>query len=1141
VRKLLTFANTGRTRTWGGALLLLALAMGCNEGNLLENRDPSFAAGGSTSLSVNLDQFANGSGKTAPSWQNGDLNGNNSHYPPDGAVPFRLAIEGLPPGTHSIHVNYDWTAGGHHAYDFLASVDAFVKAAGGLNICVPNGGTGTAPSSLCTKTGTTYSLSTFAQANFDKKSFGADGYSNDGLIVNNAFTASSQLTAGEVSTPYAAGDPRSLIIFGGTISAISTPDHQGNVNGNSTADMVVTFSTTNCSTAPCAVFLVWSGHLADDQGANAFWDQAAGGVADGASTISGAPWHMRTQNLTENVGPNQVVAGNKNQDRSIQPSAIVVESPNLSITKTPDASTVNAGDSVKFTITVSNSGPGVASNVVMTDTLQVPASSGVSWGIVPNTTTGTPTCAITTGTLSETILTCTKASLAAAGSFSVTVGSATTATACASYPNLAHAVADNNTEVTDPGSITVQCPGLQISKTPDNGTANAGDSLKFTITVTNPGPGTAVNVVMKDTLPVPTGSGVAWGVVTGATTGTPTCGITAGGASETILTCTKASMAANTSFSVTVGSTSTSASCTQYPNLGHVRADNNPHVQDNGDITVSCPTLSVAKTPDNGSVNAGDSLKFAITVTNNGPGIANSVALTDTLPLGSASSGISYGIVAGTVTSGVTCNINTGALQEKILVCTKPSLAASGSFSVTLGSSTTSAACGSYPNKAHAEATGVTEVNDNGSVTVNCPSLQVSKTPDAGTVNAGSPIVFTVTVTNSGAGTATNVSLIDTLPLGTGVTTYSVSSQTGVTGCTVDTGLLDEQILNCTKSSLAASGSFSVTVTSNNTTSASCANYPNLAHAGADNNAEAHDDGDVTVNCPTLSIDKTPHTQTVTAGNSFSWTVTLHNVGPGVASSAKITDTLPVITGVTYSTATSGCQVNTGTLGERIFVCGPTDLASAADLAGVVTASTTARAGCGAYTNTARGAGTGLTDVSYTANLTVGGCTTGQILPTQSTCSSFTGGDPSLPALLATITKGKINNVTPGVWFYFLSVIAPTSSFTVNIRESNTGGLANFQINNGQVNAYTAGCTTFNGATVTLQTSGNPTGADVAFTGATAGALYIIGVKYQGGTTLDGLSGNVIPQTGVPYSYTTQLNGGAVITDDNATITLSKK
>ena len=36
-------------------------------------------------------------------------------------MPFRLAVEGLPTGSHTIHINYDFTAGGPKAYDFLAT------------------------------------------------------------------------------------------------------------------------------------------------------------------------------------------------------------------------------------------------------------------------------------------------------------------------------------------------------------------------------------------------------------------------------------------------------------------------------------------------------------------------------------------------------------------------------------------------------------------------------------------------------------------------------------------------------------------------------------------------------------------------------------------------------------------------------------------------------------------------------------------------------------------------------------------------------------------------------------------------------------------------------------------------------------
>ena len=72
---------------------------------------------------VNLDQWAT----NAPAWQNGNLNGNNTRYPEGGIVPFRLAIEGLKAGAHTITIQYDFTAGGHKAYDFLATYTGWVS------------------------------------------------------------------------------------------------------------------------------------------------------------------------------------------------------------------------------------------------------------------------------------------------------------------------------------------------------------------------------------------------------------------------------------------------------------------------------------------------------------------------------------------------------------------------------------------------------------------------------------------------------------------------------------------------------------------------------------------------------------------------------------------------------------------------------------------------------------------------------------------------------------------------------------------------------------------------------------------------------------------------------------------------------
>jgi hypothetical protein len=227
------------------------------------------------STGVNLDQWAS----TDLAWQNGNLNGNNSKYPEGGIVPFRAAFEGLAVGPHQIHINYDFTASGHKAYDFLATWD--VTNAKGKS-CAASGG---AISSKCPSLGTP---SSFA--------FPTDNYKANGLSVHGA----------EV---YSAA-PRRLTIWGGTITSISGPTHSGSPDGNSAADFVVKFNATRS-----AVLLAWGGHLAQ----SAYWDRSAGGASDGAAMVSGAPWHMRTLQLDG--------SGNKNQDRSIQPSAIVGELP----------------------------------------------------------------------------------------------------------------------------------------------------------------------------------------------------------------------------------------------------------------------------------------------------------------------------------------------------------------------------------------------------------------------------------------------------------------------------------------------------------------------------------------------------------------------------------------------------------------------------------------------------------------------------------------------------------------------------------------------------------------------------------------------------------------------------------------------
>src|SRR6266508_5999232 len=168
--------------------LLMTLVMGSGLNASAAPDIVPLAPGGA--LSVNLDQCANGT--TPCTWQNGDLNGNNSAYAEGDVVPFRLAIEGLTAGTHSFHINYDFTAGGHEAYDFLATYNATET----VDLCASGGG---GVSSLCP------TLPAPSVQAFPSDPFPVPGANNLTVAGAEAFSAV----------------PRDLTMYGGTITSIA--------------------------------------------------------------------------------------------------------------------------------------------------------------------------------------------------------------------------------------------------------------------------------------------------------------------------------------------------------------------------------------------------------------------------------------------------------------------------------------------------------------------------------------------------------------------------------------------------------------------------------------------------------------------------------------------------------------------------------------------------------------------------------------------------------------------------------------------------------------------------------------------------------------------------------------------------------
>ena len=192
------------------------------------------------------------------------------------AVPPR--VRGPAAGAHSIHINYDFTAGGHKAYDFLATWNV-TNAAG--KTCAASGG---GISSMCPSMPASSVVA-----------FPSDGFKVNGLPSSGAETYSGRPAApddlGRDDQSHRRSEP--------------TPAPP---NGNSTADFAGRLQVDRQRRAP---------GLGRPPRPVRLLGPRRRRPADGAAQVSGAPWHMRTLQLDG--------AGNKNQDRSIQPSAIVGE------------------------------------------------------------------------------------------------------------------------------------------------------------------------------------------------------------------------------------------------------------------------------------------------------------------------------------------------------------------------------------------------------------------------------------------------------------------------------------------------------------------------------------------------------------------------------------------------------------------------------------------------------------------------------------------------------------------------------------------------------------------------------------------------------------------------------------------------
>jgi uncharacterized repeat protein (TIGR01451 family) len=348
--------------------------------------------------------------------------------------------------------------------------------------------------------------------------------------------------------------------------------------------------------------------------------------------------------------------------------------PDVDITKSASAQSVNPGSSFSYTVEVTNGGTAPASGVVVTDS--VPA------GLTITNVSG-PGCSFAGQNV-----TCNVGTLAAGGSASITITVQATAQACPSVVNSAHvewsggspngspapAAADSN-QVT----VAVNCaPGISITKSASSTTISPGGSFTYTVQVANGGNASASGVVVTDSVP----AGLTITNVSG-----PGCSF----AGQNV-TCNVGTLAAGGSASITITVQATAQACPSVVNSAHVAYQGGQGTSSATSnavtVGVSCtPNVQIVKNSDApaGGVDSGDSFSYTITVTNGGNAPATGVVVTDQIPAGLRVDGV----------TGPNCSV-----AGHLVTCDVGTLAAGSSATITIHVTANDAACPDVENSA---------------------------------------------------------------------------------------------------------------------------------------------------------------------------------------------------------------------------------------------------------------------------------------------------------------------------------------------------------------------------------------------------------------------------------------------------------
>jgi uncharacterized repeat protein (TIGR01451 family)/fimbrial isopeptide formation D2 family protein len=534
-------------------------------------------------------------------------------------------------------------------------------------------------------------------------------------------------------------------------------------------------------------------------------------------------------------------------DNDSDSATVTPQEADVALSKIVQPSDPEIGDTVQFTVSLVNNGPDTATNVSVHDAL--PAGLAFS--------SSTPS----QGSYDDSTGTWAVGALAKDAAATLVVNA--TVTAGGSHTNTATATADqydpdpdNNT---DDASLTSRMADVGVTKTVvDDPTPNVGDTIHYSLTVTNHGPDPVTQLVVHDALPAGltlVSSTPSQGDYVPAT-GSWSIGNLSIGGSATM------TIAARVTASGQIDNTLAFVSMLQTDEIG---------ANNSATATIIVPLaadLAVTKVVDVSHPDVGGNVTFTITATNNGPDDATGVAVADALPAGltfvsaTPSAGTSY--ASDTWTVG---DLDDGASASLSLVAT---VATPGPIT------NTATITGDQYDP--------TPSNNTDSASVDqLVDLVVTKSVDNPAPNVGTAVAFTVQVSNAGPNTAHNVVVRDLLPAG-----LAYVSDDGAGAYSSTTG-------DWTVGSISSGGSATLTIGATVTTPGAKTNTAAVQAVDEQQSSTDNDSDSATVTPPEadLAVTKVVDEPRPDVGDTVTFTVSLTNTGPDDATGVALSDLLP--------------------------------------------------------------------------------------------------------------------------------------------------------------------------------------------------------------------------------------------------------